>query len=119
MENDTIMDVTLLWFSCKNKDCNFIPLKTKKEKVKRAWRYGKSIQDSARPRAFMRYVEGNYIRKDNGDVLIFECKYGSILMYDAHDSRKETPNHYINPITDKEECDVCKKRMKNEGALFQ
>lgn len=113
------MDVALLWFQCKEKDCNYIPLQTKKDKIKRAWRFGESITKCARQRLFMRYVEGNYVKKDNGDVIIFYCKYGDITLLDMHASLKEVVNGYYNPIKDKESCGVCIQRIKNEGALFQ
>lgn len=111
------MDVTLLWFKCKDKDCNYVEWKSKKDKIKRAWKHGESIMKNARQRFFMRYVEGNYVRRDDGDVIIFECKYGSIYMYDKFE--KHNCNNYFNPIEDKESCDVCIERIKNEGALFQ
>lgn len=111
------MDVALLWFKCKDKDCNYIPIKTKRVKIKQYWRHGYSLEDAKRQRLFMRYVEGSYIRRDNGDVIIFECKYGSIYLYDALD--RQDCNDYFNPIENKELCNPCIERLKNEGALFQ
>ena len=111
------MDVTLLWFQCSNPDCGYIPLKTKKDKIQRAWRYGKSITENARARMFMRYVEGYYVRKENGNLLLFECKYGSIVMYDG--SEIQICNNYSFPIKDKEMCQPCLNKIKNERALYQ
>lgn len=116
MGENRIMDVALLWFKCKNKDCDYIPVKTKKDKIKKYWRHGESLQNAKRQIFFMRYVEGNYIRKDNGDILIFSCKYGDIYMYDKFE--KHDCNNFLNPIENEESCNRCIKRIKNEGALF-
>jgi hypothetical protein len=111
------MDVTLLWFECKNPECNYIPVKTKQDKIKRYWRHGQSLEDAKRPRMFMRYAEGSYQRLDNGNVLMFHCKYGSICMYDQFET--QTVNSYYTPLKNVEMCNPCIEMLQNEGALFQ
>ena len=112
------MDVVLLWFQCNNPKCNYIPVKTKEDKV-RYWREGKSITEGARPRTFARYTEGNYRRMYNGDVTVFDCKYGTIVLFDMQELMPESFNSNVYPIKDKEMCNQCLQRIKNEGVLFQ
>lgn len=109
-------DVALLWFMCKNPNCNFIPIRTKKEKIKRYWQHGNSIQLSARARVFMRYVEGHYQWLDSGNLLIFNCKYGRICMYDHFDT--QDVNGFISPIKGQIICDQCITKIDNERRLM-
>lgn len=110
------MEVTLLWFECKNPDCGYIPLKTKAEKVKRAWKHGQSVQHTARKRLFLKYAEGEYIYKYNRDLITFECKYGNILMYDAI-NEASYPNSFAYPLRDKELCPMCVQKAENERLM--
>lgn len=110
------MDVTLLWFKCKNPSCDYIPLKSKKDKIERAWKHGESIQNSKRPRYFMRYVEGYYLYKNNGDLIFYVCKHGTICMYDANES--QICNDYFNPLENMELCQPCIDKLHNEKVLF-
>jgi hypothetical protein len=116
MGENSVMDVTLLWFECKNPDCNYIPVKTKQDKIKRYWCHGQSVQDTKRPRMFMRYVEGYHRYLNSGDLIVFDCKYGTVNMFDRD---TEHVNSYYYPIKDKELCAPCIEMLKNEGALFQ
>lgn len=112
------MDIELLTFLCKNPKCDYIPLKTKEEKIKRAWRFGESIEKSARPRTFMKYVQGFKLFKHDGGLVIFECKYGSIILY-SKEENYGLPNGFYNPIKDVEMCNSCIKKINNERRLFQ
>lgn len=103
------MDVTLLWFQCKNPDCNYVPVKTKKEKIKRYWKHGLSLESGKRPRRFMRYVEGTY--RWVNELLLYECKYGTILMHNTENSDMPV-NSYAFPILDGELCQPCQKQME-------
>jgi len=112
------MDVAPLWFRCKNPECNYIPFKTKKDKIKKAWRYGESVMKSSRQRLFMRNVEGLYIYSNYAhDKIEFQCKYGMILLYDIADTGK-FPNSPMEPICDVYECGVCEKKRVNEELLY-
>src|SRR5688572_25726674 len=113
------MDVVLLWFRCKDKNCNLVPIKNKREMIDRYWRHGKSIQESYKQRIFMRYVEGNYRRLYFGDVTLFDCKYGTVVLFDPQDLMDTQINSSFYPLEDKEICNQCLQRIKNEGALFQ
>ena len=113
------MEIVDLWFRCKNADCGLIPLKTKKEK-KKYWREGKSIQESARQRLFMRAVEGYRLYRKDGDLVIFVCRYGNIIIYNADaETFAEMNNHYHNPIENAEMCNPCIKKLNNDKVLFQ
>lgn len=112
------MEVVDLWFRCKNADCGLIPLKTKKEK-KKYWKEGKSIQESARRRLFMRAVEGFRLYRKDGELILFICKYGEIILYNS-DAKTfaQMNNHYHNPIEDKETCNPCLQKIENEKRLM-
>lgn len=113
------MDVIDLWFMCKNADCDYIPLKTKKEKT-RYWRDGLSIMNSARKRCFMRMVEGYRVYRNNNDLVLFVCKYGDIIIFNAKPELfPDMANDWINPIKDKELCNPCINRINNEKRLLQ
>lgn len=105
-------DVTLLWFACKNADCNYVSL----EAYKRNKKAHVPLNTGARKRIFMRYVEGHYERKDNGNLMFFNCKYGRICMYDQYNT--QDVNSFLNPVVDKEICDVCRQRVINDKVLF-
>lgn len=117
-ERNKIMQVIDLWFECKDANCMLIPLKTKKEKRK-YWREGKSINNSARRRRFMRAVEGYRLYRNDGNLVLFVCKYGEIIILNLKAEKfSQLPNFYDNPIKDVETCNVCLKRIANEGRLF-
>ena len=108
------MDVVLLWFRCKNPDCDFVPELTPKQK-KWLREDGKSKQVYARQRRFMRHVVGIRRYRNNGDRVIFECKYGNIVIYDSESSLF---NDSYNPIENAELCTLCQKKIENERRLF-
>lgn len=107
------MNVELLWFECANTECDFVPLKTKKDKIKIAWSKGKSIYAEKRPRMFMRYVEGEKLFRDG--LILFSCKFGNIVLYDEYDFHPV--NSYLNPIKTSELCTKCIRQMENEKLL--
>lgn len=112
------MEIVDLWFKCKNPDCNLIPLKTKKEK-KKYWREGKSITETARQRLFMRQVEGFRLYRNNGELVLFVCKYGDIILYNSNvETFAQMNNHYHNPIENKEMCNPCIQKIDNEKRLM-
>lgn len=109
------MQVELLWFECANPQCGFIPLKTKKEKIKVAWKYGRSIQQSARRRIFLSYVRGEIILRNFNSLVLYRCQYGDIVLYDETDREKSNSQYY--PITGERECIPCTIRKQNERSL--
>jgi hypothetical protein len=110
-------EVTLLWFACSNPDCNHVPTMKKKDKVK-FWKDGQSVQREARRRVFLRYAEGHYNYENNGQTIIFNSKYGKLVMFDNSENPKNVHDFY-NPIEGKLMCDVCQQRIINDGAMFQ
>lgn len=110
------MEVTPLWFQCKNENCDYIPLKTKKQKVK-FWKEGESITRDKRQRKFMRNVEGFRLYSRDVEIITFQCKYGSILLYDGNPDSTQWVNSHVSPITDKEECAVCITKHENERLM--
>lgn len=112
------MEIVDLWFRCKNADCGLVPLKTKKDKIK-YWREGKSITESARQRLFMRAVEGYRLYRKDGELVLFVCKYGTIILYNSDaETFAEMNNHYHNPIENKEMCNPCLQKIENEKRLM-
>lgn len=111
------MDVRLLWFRCKNPDCNHVRDMPKKEKVKRFWRHGQSIQQSAHRLHFMRYVQGEILKRNEGNQIIFVCKYGEIVLYDTEPDA--IFHGYYYPIEDAELCNPCINKQSNDKVLFQ
>ena len=92
-----------------NQHCDFIPLKTKKEKVK-VWREGHSLLSHTRKRTFMRYVRGEKIFKE--ELIIFRCRFGDIILYDEYDRHKV--NSYLNPLSNQEYCNQCLIKIHND-----
>lgn len=107
------MQVELLWFECANPNCGYIPLKTKKEKIKVAWSQGKSLQESARPRIFLGYVRGEVIWRNA--ITMYRCQYGDIVLYDESDKQHANSQYY--PIKNKRICIPCTQRKQNEDLL--
>lgn len=108
------MDVVLLWFRCKNPDCDFVPSMTRKQKLS-LMKDGKSKMSEKRQRRFMLPIAGVRRYRNNGDRVIFECKYGDIVIYDKESSKF---NDAYYPIENKELCGMCVRKIENEKRLF-
>lgn len=104
-------DVTLIWFSCSNPDCNFVS----QEAYRRNKKAHVPLNTGARKRVFMRYVEGHYQREDNGNIMYFNCKYGRICMYNQYGTQEV--NSFLNPVPDKQMCDMCINRIDNDRRM--
>ena len=105
------MDVVMLWFRCKNKDCGLVGERDKIAYRQHKIRQVKDIETSQR--RFMRHVQGSRIYK--GDDTYFRCKYGDICLW-SHD---DNANSYIYTLDNVEECSTCIKKHNNEKMLFQ
>lgn len=108
------MDVVLLWFRCKNPDCDYVPDMTRKQKNK-ITKEGKSLMSEKKQRRFMRQVEGYRLYRNNGNRVIFVCKYGEILLYDINSSLF---NDALYPIENQELCGNCIRKAENDRRLF-